>query len=198
MDRYLKKRSKEEEDFIRNNYTDMSDEELWRQLWRAFRGIRTKRQRMWLFLYFQESVAPIKNEKWVKISDKVEISDKWRLRKDWFKYLSSHVHKHWYVVASIDWVNRLVHLVVWEAFNWKIPEWLEIDHKDCNKLNNALWNLELVTHQENMKRAYKNNCRKDFFWRKWTSNDYPDAGSTDKCPEVPSTITENADGEDIV
>jgi hypothetical protein len=35
---------------------------------------------------------------------------------------------------------------------------LQVDHKDNNKKNNCLDNLEIVTKQENLTRAWKNGC----------------------------------------
>lgn len=46
----------------------------------------------------------------------------------------------------------LVHRMIWEAFNGEIPDGYDIDHLDGNPSNNALDNLEMVTHQENIKR----------------------------------------------
>ena len=46
--------------------------------------------------------------------------------------------------------NLSIHRLVWSAFNGPIPEGLEINHKDEDKANNALLNLELVTRKENM------------------------------------------------
>ena len=43
-----------------------------------------------------------------------------------------------------------VHRLVWLAFNGPIPEGLEINHKHEVKTNNALLNLELATHSQNM------------------------------------------------
>jgi hypothetical protein len=43
----------------------------------------------------------------------------------------------------------LLHRVLWEKEYGKIPDKMEINHKDGNKLNNDLDNLELVTHQGN-------------------------------------------------
>lgn len=34
---------------------------------------------------------------------------------------------------------------------------LEVNHIDCNKLNNSITNLEYVTRSENIKHAYRNN-----------------------------------------
>lgn len=42
-----------------------------------------------------------------------------------------------------------VHRLVWSAFNGAIPEGLQINHKDEDKANNALLNLELVTPSQN-------------------------------------------------
>lgn len=47
-----------------------------------------------------------------------------------------------------------VHRFVWIAFHGKIPGNLEINHKDGNKLNNRLKNLELMTTQENAIHAH--------------------------------------------
>ena len=49
--------------------------------------------------------------------------------------------------------RRAVHRIVWEAFNGAIPGRMEINHKDLNRSNNRLDNLELTTHQQNVKHA---------------------------------------------
>ena len=46
--------------------------------------------------------------------------------------------------------RKKVHRLVWEAFNGTIDSKLEINHKDENKCNNSLCNLELVTHVDNI------------------------------------------------
>lgn len=45
--------------------------------------------------------------------------------------------------------DHLVHRLVWEAFNGPIPEGIQINHKDENKTNNSLENLELMTSKQN-------------------------------------------------
>lgn len=44
---------------------------------------------------------------------------------------------------------RMVHRLVYETFVGNIPEGFEINHKDENKKNNSIFNLELVSHKEN-------------------------------------------------
>jgi hypothetical protein len=47
-----------------------------------------------------------------------------------------------------------VHRIVWEAFNGPIPDRLEVNHINLNRNDNRLENLELLTHQENVKHAF--------------------------------------------
>lgn len=50
-------------------------------------------------------------------------------------------------------VRRSVHRLVWEAFNGPIPGRLEINHKNLDRADNRLENLELMTHQQNVQHA---------------------------------------------
>jgi hypothetical protein len=49
--------------------------------------------------------------------------------------------------------RRSVHRIVWETFNGRIEGRLEINHKDLDRSNNRLVNLEVVTHQQNLQHA---------------------------------------------
>lgn len=49
--------------------------------------------------------------------------------------------------------QRMIHRIVMEAFYGKSQ--LEVNHKDGNKANNALANLEYVTHSENQLHSYR-------------------------------------------
>jgi hypothetical protein len=53
-------------------------------------------------------------------------------------------------------VPRSVHSLVAKAFLNKLPHHQCVNHKDCNKKNNHVDNLEWVTTQENIKHAYDN------------------------------------------
>ena len=50
-----------------------------------------------------------------------------------------------------------IHRLVWETFKGNIPEDMVIDHINCNRLDNNLNNLQLISQSENIKRAYKFN-----------------------------------------
>lgn len=62
-----------------------------------------------------------------------------------------------YWIASLckngKYTKRSVHRMVWEAFNGPIENRLEINHKDLNRGNNKLDNLEVVTHRQNIQHA---------------------------------------------
>ena len=47
--------------------------------------------------------------------------------------------------------KMLVHRIVWESFNGPIPDDMDVDHIDGNPQNNALSNLRLLSHQDNLK-----------------------------------------------
>lgn len=48
-----------------------------------------------------------------------------------------------------------VHRFVWAYFKGEIPVGIQVNHVDCNKANNALSNLELLTPTENMQHAVR-------------------------------------------
>lgn len=54
-----------------------------------------------------------------------------------------------------------IHRLVAHAFIGD-PDALQVNHKDCNKLNNHYSNLEYVTHSENVQHAIDNNLMKSF------------------------------------
>jgi hypothetical protein len=57
-------------------------------------------------------------------------------------------------------IYRKVHRLVMLTFNW-VPNntELQVNHKDCNKHHNWLWNLEWCTAKENIEHAIQHNLR---------------------------------------
>lgn len=80
------------------------------------------------------------------------------------KILKSAIASHGYKVVVL--ANKghlkqfLVHRLVAETFLDNPNNYEEINHKDGNKLNNDISNLEFCTYSENLKHAYKNDLRK--------------------------------------
>ena len=54
-------------------------------------------------------------------------------------------------------INASAHGIQWVKHNGPIPAGLEINHKDMDKANNRIENLELVTHSENLLHCAKNH-----------------------------------------
>lgn len=57
-------------------------------------------------------------------------------------------------VCNGVYTRKRIHRVVWEAFIGHIEGRLEINHKDLDRTNNRLDNLELITHKENVNHAH--------------------------------------------
>lgn len=60
-----------------------------------------------------------------------------------------------YLVARLGNECFMSHRVAWIISNGIIPDGLEVDHVDGDKLNNRIENLRLVSHSENMKNVGK-------------------------------------------
>jgi hypothetical protein len=53
--------------------------------------------------------------------------------------------------------SKLLHRFVWEFYNGEIPKGFEIHHLDCDKSNNGITNLALITRSEHAKLHAKDN-----------------------------------------
>lgn len=88
-----------------------------------------------------------------------EVSDAGRIRRIRYLSGSSNGRGGGYLRADVSEATcefgptPLIHRLVVEKFLGPIPEGLEVDHLDGNTRNNAVDNLECVTHEENLRRA---------------------------------------------
>lgn len=64
-----------------------------------------------------------------------------------------------YVNGKPEKKTRKVHRLVCQAFHYNISNKPEVNHKDCNKLNNHATNLEWATPKENANHAQMNGKR---------------------------------------
>ncbi|MDU7405660.1 MAG: HNH endonuclease signature motif containing protein [Citrobacter portucalensis] len=60
-----------------------------------------------------------------------------------------------YLYVKVNQVTRSVHTIIWEMFNGTIPDRMEIDHINHDRLDNRIENLRLVSHQDNAKNRSK-------------------------------------------
>jgi hypothetical protein len=111
------------------------------------------------------------HEEWKPIAEcngEYHISNQGRVKS--FKYGKERILKpainssgYWYIFIFIK--NEkpkfsMIHKLMAVAFISNPENKKEVNHKDGNKLNNNLCNLEWVTHSENMKHAWDNGLFK--------------------------------------
>ena len=93
---------------------------------------------------------------WVSISEKYEASIDGHIRnKKTKKVLKEFVGKDGYVRTKFDGKTRLVHRVIAFAFVASDVNSPFINHKDGNKQNNSVDNLEWCNQSENIKHAWE-------------------------------------------
>jgi hypothetical protein len=82
-----------------------------------------------------------------------------RKPKPTWKMVAKRVKRDGYVTYHLcengERKDPLAHRLAWEAFNGPIAEGFEINHKNGNKEDNRLVNLEAVTRSENMKHKFR-------------------------------------------
>lgn len=72
-----------------------------------------------------------------------------RIFSEYGTELYGYLHPSGYVLLTFNGKSTMAHRVIWQAFNGKIPEGMEIDHIDSNRASNVLSNLRCVSHKEN-------------------------------------------------
>ncbi len=69
-------------------------------------------------------------------------------------FIKPYVNKsHGYCVFTPTSGPGRFHRFIWEAFNGPIQDGLTIDHIDGNKVNNRLENLQLMSHEDNIRKG---------------------------------------------
>lgn len=108
---------------------------------------------IWKDIENYEGIYQVSNFGRVKRIDKVS-----KRLKDG-KYLTLSTTQKGYLCAKLLEKRIFVHKLVLETFDKKRIGKLQTNHKDCNKKNNNIENLEWVTQHENMRHASKNGLR---------------------------------------
>ncbi len=104
-------------------------------------------------------------ECWVEIEEfpNYAISDFGRVMNVRTRLILKPIVGHGYLLVNLGNTNGFklvrIHRLVVEAFLGPIFEGFEPNHIDGNKTNNYISNLELVTHSENIKHAYRLGLR---------------------------------------
>ena len=81
----------------------------------------------------------------------------WSVKNEiYMKPLDSHGYCRVALSKNRKQTKHLIHLLVYEASVGEIPEGMQVNHKDENRANNCLWNLELLTPKDNINYGDRN------------------------------------------
>jgi hypothetical protein len=96
-------------------------------------------------------VSSLGNVYSVRVSKNRNPSGKFYKLSPWDKHPSGYLNIGMYNQSGVkNKTYRRIHRLVWEAFNGKIPNDYHIDHKNADKKDNRLENLQLMTPKENV------------------------------------------------
>ena len=99
------------------------------------------------------------NEEWKNIQYGYKISNQGRVKNPQGKILGGSTHKDSYRFVTIKGKQIPIHRIVAENFIENKYDKPFVNHKDGNKMNNSVDNLEWVTQQENIQHSYKNKLQ---------------------------------------
>lgn len=80
-------------------------------------------------------------------------SGTWKTLKQ--KKSKSDKHGGFYLTVSLPGGHKKLHHLVWECFNGPRRKGYVINHKDGNRENCALWNLEEITQKANIENVFE-------------------------------------------
>ena len=114
---------------------------------------------------FVNDYVEIEGEAWVKVSDTLApgnsawVSNKGRIKSYTGVVTTGCLNKQGYKVVGIGGKNLKLHRVIMISFGIEqpSPEHKFVNHKDFNRSNNSLKNLEWCTHAENIQHSFSNN-----------------------------------------
>lgn len=110
--------------------------------------------------------------KWIDYFWLYQVSNLWNIKslskyrktpRGWEFYTKEKLlkiwhYQNWYCCITLCKNSKLksysIHSLVMQTFVCPYPDWMEINHKDWDKDNNTLENLEYVTKTENAKHSY--------------------------------------------
>lgn len=96
-----------------------------------------------------------------KIKRKItEVSFGKNVRKAGGQILSPKIKKNGYLEVSLSGKSKYIHRLIAETWIGAIPAKMAVNHKDGNKQNNSVDNLEIVTYSQNSKHALENGWLK--------------------------------------
>lgn len=98
------------------------------------------------------------SEIWEKIDTDYEVSNQGRIRHG-NRILSGSLHNDGYIFVTIHGKQIPLHRLIATAFIPNTEQKPEVNHKDGNKQNNSLINLEWTTRKENQAHAIRNGLQ---------------------------------------
>lgn len=100
------------------------------------------------------------NEEWAIMS--IERYDRFN-KKVWWHHIKWYINNNWYKCIDLyfEWKRKkfLFHRLVMLTFMWESE--LDVNHKDWDKTNNSLVNLEYCTKSHNMKHYFN-----ELWWKR--------------------------------
>lgn len=75
-----------------------------------------------------------------------------------------------YLIVPTNPSTKRIHRIIWECTNGEIPDGYDIHHIDGNKLNNSIYNLELIEKSKHIREHKKGVHRSEETKRKISEN----------------------------